>query len=150
VAQEQQLEIVRHLEERLEGEEKKMAKAYKVVFELGEDGLWSVSVPAVRGCRSQGKSIAQARDRIREALGLFVDDADDAEFREDLKLPATLKRTLHAYHGARKRAQAEKEKAQARARESVRILKKAGFTVRDAGELLELSHQRVQQLLEAS
>lgn len=127
-----------------------MARSYKVVIELGEDGLWAVSVPAIRGCRSQGKGIAQARERIREALGLFIDDADDAELREELKLPATLKRTLHAYHGARKRAQAEKKKAQAKALESARILKKAGFTVRDAGEVLELSHQRVQQLLEAN
>lgn len=57
-------------------------KSYKVVYERGDDGWWAASVLGVRGCRTQGRSLAQARERIREALSLFVKDAQRAGLRE--------------------------------------------------------------------
>jgi predicted RNase H-like HicB family nuclease len=52
---------------------------YTVDYVLGGDGWWTASVRDVRGAHTQGRSIAQARRRIREALGLFVDGAETAE-----------------------------------------------------------------------
>ena len=122
--------------------------ALRVVYEKGNDGLWFVEVPSVRGCHTQGKSVAQERERIREALG-FRDDADSVELREEFKLPAELRNMVVHFLATRAKAKALEVEAQAAARKAAAALKKRSFTVRDAGEVLELSHQRVQQLLEA-
>jgi antitoxin HicB len=37
-----------------------------------EDGGYSVSVPALPGCFSQGETVEEALDHIREAIGLHV------------------------------------------------------------------------------
>lgn len=50
-------------------------KKYRVVFQLDESGAWIATVPAVRGCHSYGRSLNEARERVREALALFVPDA---------------------------------------------------------------------------
>ena len=65
-------------------------KDYRVVYELDESGHWIATVPAVKGCHSYGRSIREARERIREALGLFVKDAGRAHFVDDFRvsLPA--------------------------------------------------------------
>ena len=126
------------------------AKAYRVVYEWGDDGVWTVTAPDVRGAHSQGKSIAQARERIREALGLFVDDADDAELKESFKLPAQVRRQVQQFLTAKARAAEQQKKAAKAARASVAALKREmSLTVRDAGAVLGISHQRVQQLIAA-
>ncbi len=52
--------------------------SYTVVYERDEDGWWLAYVPAIPGCHTQGRTIDQARRRIREALSLWVDDASTA------------------------------------------------------------------------
>lgn len=123
-------------------------KRVEVVYEK-EDGLWFVSVPAVRGCHTQAKSVAQARERIREALGLFIDNAKSVELEDRFRLPAEIRKAVTRFMAAKAKAEAEQMKARDAARESAAALKKQSFTMRDAGEVLGLSHQRVQQLLEA-
>jgi len=123
---------------------------YKVRYER-EDGCWIVRVPSVYGCHSNGRMIEEARRRIREALGLFVDDADEAEFDEDIRLPPAVKRLVDAQLKARKRAEDEQAKAMSLANDVAPILvREVGLSRRDAGALLGLSHQRVQQMVEAS
>jgi predicted RNase H-like HicB family nuclease len=50
-------------------------KSYRVAYERDESGWWVATVRGVRGCHTQGRTVDEARRRIREALGLFVDDA---------------------------------------------------------------------------
>ena len=50
-------------------------KSYRVSYERDELGWWVASVRGVRGCHTQGRTVDEARRRIREALELFVDDA---------------------------------------------------------------------------
>ena len=57
--------------------------AYRVTYERGEDGWWLARVVDIQGCHTQGATIEQARERIREAMGLF-DVADDAELLETI------------------------------------------------------------------
>lgn len=59
-----------------------MTPTYHVVYDQDDDGRWFASVPAVPGCHTQGQTIEEARQRIRDALALFVDDAADATFTE--------------------------------------------------------------------
>ena len=38
---------------------------YKVVYERDESGSWIAEVPSVPGCHSYGRTIEQARGRVR-------------------------------------------------------------------------------------
>jgi predicted RNase H-like HicB family nuclease len=60
---------------------------YTVRFERDEGGQWIATVPRVRGCHTHGRSLDEARKRIREALGLFVTNADTATLVDDIRLP---------------------------------------------------------------
>jgi len=51
---------------------------YTVVLEQEDDGGFSVSVPALPGCHSQGDSRAEAMANIREAIELYVENLRDA------------------------------------------------------------------------
>ena len=58
---------------------------YHVAYEQDDSGWWAASIREVRGCHSQGRTIDEARRRVREALGLFIeDDAESAELVDDL------------------------------------------------------------------
>lgn len=123
-------------------------KRYRVVYERDESGAWIASVPSVRGCHTHGRTIEQARRRIREALGLWVDGADTAELVDDVRLPrraeAAVSRTLEV----RKAADACRDEAQAATQRTARLLvEELQLGLRDAGELLGLTRQRVQQLV---
>ena len=52
-------------------------QTYLAVFEEGEDGGYSVSVPALPGCFSQGDTFEEARKNVEEAIRLYLDDADE-------------------------------------------------------------------------
>ena len=121
---------------------------YTVRYERDDTNWWVATVKEVRGCHTQGRTIDQARRRIREALGLFVDDADAAELIDEIALPANAQTLLNQVRATRKRAEEEAAKLQNSTADAARLLtKEIGVSVRDAGELLGLSHQRVQQLL---
>jgi len=123
-------------------------KTYRVTYERDAGGWWVASVRGVPGCHTQGRTISQARERIREALGLFVGGADRAHLLDDIRLPADLRRLLAAQQTARERAKQQQARARAATRQTALLLTKGlHLSVRDAAELLDLSHQRVQQLL---
>jgi predicted RNase H-like HicB family nuclease len=50
----------------------------KVVIEKGEDGYFVASVPALKGCWSQGKTREEALANIREAIELYL-EPDESE-----------------------------------------------------------------------
>jgi predicted RNase H-like HicB family nuclease len=126
-----------------------MTKSYTVTYEHDSTGWWVASVPEVPGCHTQGRTIRQARERIREALGLFVKNAAKAKLVDDVRLPADVRRLIDEQRTARERIERDQEHAQATLRRAAQRLAKLHVSVRDAGELLGLSHQRVQQLLPA-
>src|SRR5579863_5709516 len=70
---------------------------YHVVYERDESGWWVASVREVRGCHTQGRTVDEARRRIREAMGLFVDDARSAKLIDNVKLPATVSKAIRLY-----------------------------------------------------
>ncbi|MFH0927248.1 MAG: type II toxin-antitoxin system HicB family antitoxin [Candidatus Micrarchaeota archaeon] len=47
---------------------------YTVVIEKGEDGYFIASVPAIPKCHTQGKTVEQAMERIREAIQLCLEE----------------------------------------------------------------------------
>jgi predicted RNase H-like HicB family nuclease len=123
-------------------------KSYRVAYERDESGWWVASVRGVRGCHTQGRTVDEARRRIVEALGLFVDDVRRAKIVDEVKLPAGAAQAIRNYATLRKRADAEDRRAAKAARRAVRVLRggRLRMSARDAARLLGLSHQRVHQL----
>ncbi|MGC4119677.1 MAG: type II toxin-antitoxin system HicB family antitoxin [Myxococcales bacterium] len=121
----------------------------KVVFTKDGEGWWMVRVPAVPGCHTQGKTIEQGMRRIAEALELFDVDPKRVRLVREYSLPKAAREAVARTAQARRRAEKEQERAQSALREAARKLAAIGVSLRDAGELLGLSHQRVQQLLQA-
>jgi predicted RNase H-like HicB family nuclease len=122
--------------------------SYEVELERDESGAWLARVPSVPGCHTHGRSLRQAKNRIREALSLWVDDADQAELTFRYRLPSATQSELRRFRIARERATAVQREARLATYRAVRYLDgELGLSVRDIGELLGLSHQRVQQLL---
>ena len=122
--------------------------AYHVTYERDEAGYWVASVRGVPGCHTQGRTVDEARRRIREALALYVDDAASAELVDNVKLPATAAKAIRAYAVLRRRADQQDRHAAVAARRAVRLLRsgKLKMSARDAARLLGVSHQRVHQL----
>ena len=123
-------------------------KTYHITYERDESGWWVASVRDVRGCHTQGRTVEEARRRIRKAMGLFVSDARSAMLVDDVRLPVTAAKAIRAYATLRKRADQEDRRAALAARRAVRLLRggKLKVSARDAARLLGVSHQRVHQL----
>lgn len=49
---------------------------YNVIFTKEPDGGYSVSVPDLPGCHSQGDTFEEASNNIKEAIELYLEDAD--------------------------------------------------------------------------
>ncbi len=123
---------------------------YEVVLERDESGAWLARVPSVPGCHTYGRTLEQARRRVREALGLWIDDADTADLTFELHLPAEVRRELVRTHALRERSErVQRQAGDALARAAVDLTARFGLSRRDAAELLGISHQRVQQLVDA-
>jgi len=129
-----------------------MAK-YTVTYERDEAGWWIAEVQGVAGVNSDGRTVADARRRVREALALAVGDAaaEAAEFVDDVKLPGDARKVVARATAARSKLDAVQAEAQETTATAVRELrKKLGLSIRDIAELLGISHQRVQQLARAA
>ena len=53
---------------------------FTVLIEQDEDGLYVATVPDIQGCHTQGKTITEAIERIKEAIELCLEaDGEDIE-----------------------------------------------------------------------
>ncbi len=120
---------------------------YSVKFERDQEGWWVASVKGIPGCQTQGRTIEQARGRIRETLEQFIEDAASAKLTFDIVLPEHARSLINNVHSTRKRAEEEAARLQRSTSQAVKVLtEELGVSVRDAGVILGLSHQRVHQL----
>ena len=123
-------------------------RKYRVVFERDETGAWIARVPSVRGCHTYGRTLEQVRNRLREALALWVGDADEAELVEEIRLPARVHKQIRASKEQRDEVETSRRRAQSSTVKAARTLvDELHLGLRDAAELLGMSHQRVQQLV---
>lgn len=53
---------------------KREVLAFNAVFLEENDGGYSVSVPALPGCFSQGDTFEEAAENIKEAIALYLED----------------------------------------------------------------------------
>jgi len=50
---------------------------FKVIVREGEDGWYVVEVPSLPGCISQGKTMEEAIENIKEAIELYLEPDED-------------------------------------------------------------------------
>ena len=68
-----------------------MAKAfvknqYAVIIEQDEDGFFVASVPALPGCHTQGKTLGELRENVKDAIKLCLSVAGkDSEYRNRIR-----------------------------------------------------------------
>jgi predicted RNase H-like HicB family nuclease len=49
----------------------------KVVITKGDDGWYVVTVPSLPGCITQGKTIKEAKENIKEAISLYLEPEEE-------------------------------------------------------------------------
>ncbi len=69
---------------------------YQAVFQEETDGGFSVWVPDLPGCASQGDTLEEALKNIKEAIELYLEDSDiskeasDYEYKRQFVVPVKL------------------------------------------------------------
>ena len=113
---------------------------------------WAISVPDLRGVHTQARRLEKAEAMVRDAIALFLDVPSDSF---DVRIEPVLPRDLQGKVGRARRVRGEaellqREAAIASAEVAADLVRTAHLTVRDAGRVLGLSHQRITQLLKAA
>ena len=60
---------------------------FRVIIEQDEDGLYVASVPDLVGCYTQGKTLEEARRRIREAIELVLESEKEEDISPIMNSP---------------------------------------------------------------
>ena len=125
---------------------------YTVDLQRDEAGWWVASVRDVPGCHTQGRSIRQSLSRVREALAACAGHDVPADALEPrVHLESEARRAVSRYESACRRLERDQEAARAATAEAVeKLVGGLSLSVRDAGDVLGLSHQRVNQLTKSS
>jgi predicted RNase H-like HicB family nuclease len=126
------------------------ARTYEVIYERDEAGVWVATVKGVSGVHTQGRTLAQARERIREALSLVDDHAGTAALVDNVRLPASIGRMVGSVRSVRSKQESLAAKLRQLNVQAARALtKQVGLSLRDAGELLGASQEAVRQWVDA-
>ena len=119
---------------------------HRVVYRRNPAGGWLASVPGRRRQRGQGKTLRQARQRLRAALARMVEDPFELDFVEDVRLPPPARALLVAHWKARRRLEGETERADLAATKALSALLALNLNIKDVGDLLGLSPQKLARL----
>ncbi len=107
------------------------------------DNWWAIRVPELKGVHTQARRLDQVEDMARDAIALML-DVSPSTIHVDVvpELPQEVAKARRARDELREAEDA----ANAATEKAARWLVEHGYTVRDAGKLLELSPQRVSQI----
>lgn len=110
---------------------------------------WAVEVPEVPGVFTQAKRLDQVAEMVRDAVALMADVPEDSvEVEVVPAVDEAVSRALAAVEAKREQAEALAREATESVTALARTLtEESGMSLRDAGVVLGISHQRVAQLL---
>ncbi len=116
------------------------------------DGWWAFSIPEIPGAHGQAKRLDQVPAEALDVIALMLDleDVGGIEVIVDIELDASLEPLVTQAHEARQRLDATQREAQESLRLAAIELHERGLSMRDIGSVLNLSFQRVHQILDAS
>jgi predicted RNase H-like HicB family nuclease len=122
--------------------------SYTIDLERDTGGWWVATARDVPGCHTQGRSIRQSLSRIREALAACIgEDISSDSLTPSVHLPAEAGRVVTRYESACRQLEVDQAVARRATDDAVETLvHELSLSVRDAAEVLGLSHQRVHQL----
>lgn len=127
-------------------------KALRVVYDRWDDGWWISRIPEVPGVHSNGRTIEEARRRVREALAVARDEgwnakrAASVELVDEVHLSREARKAIDEREAALAALQAAAARVERTTEGAIRaLLGGMGLGRRDVAAFLKLSHQRVQQ-----
>jgi len=128
-----------------------------VDFQLDPDTKrWTATMPEVPALVTQGKTLKEAHERVRAALALFRDDAAEVILKgrtlwqSDLRISPAALRSVRTEADLRVAALDVDAQLAAATVEAVKVLVvQERQTYRAAGQLLGITHQRVEQIAKA-
>lgn len=125
--------------------------SYAARYARDENDYWTVVVDLGdrRTAISNGPTLPKASKRIRQAVALLLEVSEHSfDLIDDVRLGPSLTRALKRLQASQQRLEEQEARAETERLAVARALTKLGISRRDAGILLGVSGQRVQQLLE--
>ena len=115
-------------------------------------GWWAIRVLEVPGAFSQARRLGQVERMVRDVVALALEVAPDSfDIYVVVVLPEPSQHALDRAIELRHEAQHAAASAARATVEAIRtMVDRDGLTIREAGQLLGVSHQRVAQLMRAS
>jgi predicted RNase H-like HicB family nuclease/predicted DNA-binding protein (UPF0251 family) len=129
-----------------------MTTRYHGTFELDESGVWIAQIEEIPQVHTFGRTLGKAREYLVDALALWldlpIDDVKDSIDFHPVRLPAVVQNIVYEATAARAMADAATEAVgELTSAAALALTRDARLSLRDAAELLGVSHQRVQQLV---
>lgn len=125
-------------------------KRYTARYEFDGEH-WLVEIEEIPQVHTFGRTLAKADANIRDALGLWLDapDPDALEILPNIQLDPVAIDAVSRANQARSELHALQVQTNQLTADAAQVLvEKLNLSLRDVGFLLNLSHQRVAQLLE--
>jgi predicted RNase H-like HicB family nuclease len=125
---------------------------YCATFELDVSGNWIAQVTEIPQVHTFGRTLGKAREYLVDALALWlnvpIDSIRDSIDFQPVTLPAEVRNVVYEANAARAIADAANGAVSGfMSSAAVALTENARLSLRDAAELLGVSHQRVQQLV---
>ena len=110
---------------------------------------WAITVPALRGVFSQAKRLSRVEATAREAIAMMldIDEAEVGPIEVEVQPPEEIADLLDELRRSTSIAGEAAAAAATARRKAARVLSEAGLPMRDIGEMLGVSHQRISQIL---
>jgi|GEM_PF-1351539 len=129
-----------------------MTNRCHATFELDESGVWIAQIEEIPQVHTFGRTLGKAREYLVDALALWldlpIDDVKDSIDFHPVKLPVGVQNIVYEATAARAMADAATEAvSELTSAAALALTRDARLSLRDAAELLGVSHQRVQQLV---
>lgn len=124
---------------------------YTAVYERDDNGNWLVEIAEEPRIRSWGRTLAAAQKHIRDAVALWYEvEPDSFALTDDVRLPPPVAERLAVVQQARGTLERFSRLVADGFAQTAKAIADAGLSLRDTAKVMNISHQRVHQLMEVA